>query len=170
MYPLLTHNTESSAGAAPMSQHLDETERFHRGTILLVEDNEDDRELALRAMKRTGIGHKIVAVRDGVEAMDYLKRKGIYADTTEPLPDLVLLDLKMPRMDGLQVLEQIKSDPELRTLPVVMLTSSKQDRDVQRAYNLGVNSYICKPTSFSEFLKLVNNLGNYWFDTVVLPS
>jgi CheY-like chemotaxis protein len=134
-----------------------------------VEDNADDVELTMRALKRNGFNNRVITVRDGVQALDYLWRRGSFAGVDDPEPALILLDLKLPRVDGMEVLGQIKSDPVLQTLPVVMLTSSRHERDVTEAYKLGVNSYICKPSEFSEFLKTVNNLGKYWFATVELP-
>ena len=141
-----------------------------KGTILLVEDNSDDVELTIRALKRNGIINNIVTLRDGVQALDYLQKRGPYEQSTDEYPALVLLDLKLPRIDGLELLGQIKADPNLKTLPVIMLTSSKQERDVSRAYQLGVNSYICKPTDFSEFVDLIGTLGRYWFSCVELPA
>ena len=142
---------------------------MNSGPILLVEDNVDDIELTLRALKRNGFANRVVTMRDGVQALDYLMRRGVFAESNDAPPILILLDIKLPRVDGLEVLGQIKSDPALRMLPVVMLTSSRQDRDVTQAYNLGVNSYICKPTNFSEFMEVVQTLGNYWFSSVELP-
>src|SRR5437868_5914276 len=122
---------------------------FRGGTILLVEDNADDLELTLRALQRNGFTNKVVTMRDGAQALDYLNRRGAHKDRQDGQPALILLDLKLPRVDGLEVLDQIKSNPELRTVPVIMLTSSRQARDVNQAYQLGVNSYVCKPTDFS---------------------
>jgi CheY-like chemotaxis protein len=151
-------------------QHKNRAQRLYDGTILLVEDNADDIELTLRALKQSGLTNKIVTMSDGAQALDYLHREGSYADRTDAQPTLILLDVKLPRVDGLEVLHHIKTDPELRLLPVVMLTSSRQERDVMQAYRLGVNSYVCKPTDFSEFQQVVNTLGRYWFHTVELPA
>jgi len=140
-----------------------------QGVILLVEDNSDDVELTLRALMRSGITNPVVTVRDGAQALDYLNRRGAYQHREEPQPSLILLDLKLPRVDGLEVLEQIKADPRLKVVPVVMLTSSRHERDVTQAYQLGVNSYIRKPTDFSEFLRIAGTLGTYWFGIVELP-
>jgi CheY-like chemotaxis protein len=145
-------------------------QRVDDGAILLVEDNADDIELTLRALNRTGLTNEVVTVRDGAQALDYLRREGNYVNRAEGRPALILLDVKLPRVDGLEVLDQIKSDPDLKSLPVVMLTSSNHERDVMRAYQLGVNSYICKPTDFSEFQQVINTLGRYWFNTVVMPT
>lgn len=143
--------------------------RRNTGIILLVEDNSDDVELTLRAFKRRGFTNRVVTLRDGVQALDYLKRRGPYADVQDPQPSLILLDLKLPRVDGLEVLEQIKTDPQLKMLPVVMLTSSVHERDLTAAYTLGVNSYVCKPTDFDDLLNVVSRLGDYWFGMVELP-
>lgn len=149
--------------------HPDNMPRQESGLILLVEDNLDDAELTLRAFKRQGLTNKVVIMRDGVQALDYLMRRGLYQHVQDPQPSLILLDLKLPRVDGLEVLEQIKADPQLKLLPVVMLTSSRHERDLTAAYRLGVNSYVCKPTGFTEFLEIVSSLSNYWFNTVELP-
>jgi CheY-like chemotaxis protein len=144
-------------------------ELLQGGTILLVEDSDDDVELTLRALKRNGFTNKIVTMRDGAQALDYLNKRGTYNDRQDGKPALILLDLKLPRVDGLEVLDQIKSNPELKVVPVIMLTSSRQARDVNQAYQLGVNSYVCKPTDFSEFLRMVADIGRYWFRLVELP-
>jgi CheY-like chemotaxis protein len=140
------------------------------GLILLVEDNVDDVELTLRAFERRGFKNRIVTLRDGVQALDYLRRRGLFSAVNDPWPSLILLDLKLPRVDGLEVLEQLKSDPGLRSVPVVMLTSSKHERDVDTAYSLGVNSFISKPTDFAQLLEVVDKIGDYWFGVVELPS
>jgi CheY-like chemotaxis protein len=105
-----------------------------------------------------------------VQAIDYLKRQGPYTGVNDPLPSLVLIDLKLPLVDGLEVVEQLKSDPQLCSLPVVMLTSSGHEVDVNRAYTLGVNSYVCKPTDFEDYLNVIGAIGNYWFGVVEMPS
>ena len=151
-------------------QQNQRSQHFRHGTILLVEDNPDDIELTVRALKRTGLTNQIVTMRNGAQALDYLHRKGDYLNRPDGQPALILLDVKLPLVDGLEVLGQIKSDPDLKSLPVVMLTSSRQERDVMQAYKLGVNSYICKPTDFAEFQQVVNTLGRYWFRTVELPA
>src|SRR5438105_1584370 len=160
-------NDENTEASAPVGGPKTPTEM---GSILLVEDNSDDIELTLRALKRNGFNNPVVTLRDGVQALDYLKRRGAYEQRQDAQPVLVLLDLKLPRVDGLEVLAEIKADPQLKSLPVVMLTSSRQERDVSKAYRLGVNSYLCKPTDFTEFLRVVSNLGKYWFHTVELPG
>ena len=123
--------------------------------ILLVEDSDDDAELTMRAIKNNKIANRIELVRDGVEAVAYL-------ESERPLPRLVLLDLKLPRMNGLDVLRKIRSNPKTRVLPVVILTSSREEPDIAAAYDLGVNSYIVKPVEFEDFVKAVTNAGLYW--------
>lgn len=131
--------------------------------ILLVEDNQDDSMLTLRAFKRSHVANPIVVARDGIEALDFLFARGAYADrTTEPLPAMVILDLKLPKLDGLGVLKAIREDERTRLLPVVILTSSKQEQDLISGYSLGANSYVRKPVDFTEFLEAVKVLGIYW--------
>ena len=131
--------------------------------ILLVEDNADDEELTVRALKRNNVTNELVVARDGVEALDYLFGTGKYAGrNTAILPGLVLLDLKLPKIDGLEVLRRIRADERTRRMPVTMLTSSKQEQDVIRSYDLGANSYIRKPVDFNQFSDAVRQLGLYW--------
>ncbi len=131
--------------------------------ILLVEDNPDDVDLTLRAFRKSKIANDIVVMRDGVEALDYLFATGTYAGRAgAPLPQVVLLDLKLPRMDGLQVLERIRANPKTKLLPVVILTSSTEQRDLLSGYSLGANSYIRKPVDFQAFLEAVHQVGMYW--------
>ncbi|CAM2780974.1 response regulator [Rariglobus hedericola] len=130
--------------------------------ILLVEDNPDDLELALRALTKTNLANEVVTVRDGEQALHYLKREGDYANRPSGNPAVVLLDLKLPKIDGIQVLEYIKSDENLKSIPVVMLTSSKMESDLTRAYKLNVNAYVVKPINFSEFIEAVRELGMFW--------
>jgi two-component system response regulator len=131
--------------------------------ILLVEDNPDDEALTLRAFKKNNILNEIVVARDGAEALDYLFATGAYANRAdEPLPQLVLLDLKLPKLDGTEVLRRIRANERTRLLPVVVLTSSREDRDVIESYHLGANSYVRKPVDFTEFLQAVRTLGLYW--------
>jgi CheY-like chemotaxis protein len=130
--------------------------------ILLVEDNPDDLDLALRALAKTNLANEVVVVRDGEQAVDYLFRKGEYANRTQGNPAVVLLDLKLPKIDGIEVLEKIKAEPTLRTVPVVMLTSSKMETDLARAYKIGVNAYVVKPIHFAEFIEAVRELGVFW--------
>ena len=131
--------------------------------ILLVEDNPTDAELAMVALKERNLANKLVWVKDGAEALDFLFASGVYADRKiENGPKVVLLDLRLPKVDGLEVLRRIKADERTRQIPVVVLTSSKEDRDVAECYSLGVNSYIAKPVEFDAFSKVVSDLGLYW--------
>jgi CheY-like chemotaxis protein len=131
--------------------------------ILLVEDNPQDLELALRAFRKANLGNPIEVARDGAEALDFVFGEGAHAGRRiEDGPTLILLDLKLPKVDGLEVLQRVKSDPRTRTIPVVVLTSSKEQGDVVQSYHLGVNSYIVKPVSFDQFVDAVQQLGLYW--------
>ena len=131
-------------------------------TVLLVEDNPDDEKLTLRALAKNNVEHVVVA-RDGVEALDYLFATGMYAGrNASALPTVVLLDLKLPRMDGLEVLRRVRADERTNRLPVVILTSSKEERDLMSSYSHGANSYIRKPVDFNEFMEAVKQLGVYW--------
>ncbi len=131
--------------------------------ILLVEDNPDDEALTLRALKKNHIANHIVVAHDGVEALDYLFATGTHAgrDPAER-PALVLLDLKLPKIDGLEVLKRLRADPRTSLLPVVVLTSSREDQDLVRSYSLGANSYVRKPVDFNQFVEAVRQLGMYW--------
>jgi two-component system response regulator len=138
--------------------------------ILLVEDNPDDEALTLRAIKKHNFGREIVVVRDGAEALDFLFARGAYAGRDKAhRPQLILLDLKLPKIDGLQVLEQIRSQEHTRAQPVVILTSSREQEDLLRSYLLGANSYIRKPVDFNQFMDAVQQLGLYWLDLLELP-
>ena len=130
--------------------------------ILLVEDNSADEELTLYALKAHHLANHIVIVRDGAEALDFIFRTGIYADRADSHPKLILLDLKLPKVDGLEVLRRLKADSRTKPIPVVVLTSSREERDIVESYSLGVNSYICKPVDFSQFAEAVHHLGLYW--------
>lgn len=131
--------------------------------ILLVEDNPTDAELAIEALKERKLANKLVWVKDGAEALDFLFATGAYSDRkVENGPKVVLLDLRLPKVDGMEVLRRIKADERTKRIPVVVLTSSKEDRDVAECYTLGVNSYIGKPVEFDEFTKVVSELGLYW--------
>jgi two-component system response regulator len=133
------------------------------GEILLIEDNPNDAELTIRALRKNHFSNSIVHVRDGVEAIEYLFGTGAYAGrNTGGTPKLILLDIKMPKVDGFEVLQKIKDSELTRKIPVVMLTSSKEDPDIARCYALGVNSYIVKPVDFDVFHKAVSELGFYW--------
>lgn len=131
--------------------------------ILLVEDNPTDAELAIRALKKHNLANKLVWVKDGAEALDFLFATGAYAERSiRNGPRVILLDLRLPKVDGMEVLRRVKGDERTRTIPVVVLTSSKEDRDVAESYRLGVNSYISKPVEFDEFARTVAELGLYW--------
>lgn len=134
-------------------------------TILLVEDNPDDEKLTLRAMRLSEIPNIVVVARDGAEALEYVFAQSI----NHRLPALVLLDLKLPKISGLEVLERLRSDERTRTLPIVVLTSSDEDRDIQQSYVLGANSYIRKPVDFDEFMDSVRQLGQYWL-SINMPA
>ena len=131
--------------------------------ILLVEDSDEDAELTIRALARRKLASDLFRVKDGAEALDFIFATGAYAERGhQPKPRLVLLDLKLPKVDGMEVLRRMKEDPATRTIPVVMLTSSDDDRDLEAAYRLGVNSYIVKPVEFDDFAAAVEQLGLYW--------
>lgn len=131
--------------------------------ILLVEDNPDDEALTLRALRKNNIGNELYVVRDGAEALDFLFCTGAYADRDpHQKPEVILLDLKLPKVDGLEVLRRIREDQSTHLLPVVILTSSKEDQDRIRGYSLGANSYVRKPVDFTEFVDAVRQLGLYW--------
>jgi two-component system, response regulator len=131
--------------------------------ILLVEDNPDDEELTLLSLRKNNLAHDIVVVRDGVEAIEFLFGNGQYAQRdVAHVPTVILLDLKLPKLDGLGVLKRLRADERTRTLPVVVLTSSSQDADVIASYNLGANSYVRKPVEFGAFVEAVSSLGLYW--------
>jgi CheY-like chemotaxis protein len=131
--------------------------------ILLVEDNPEDLKLALRALKKAALTNRIEVARDGEEALEFIFCEGAYASRKiEDIPKVILLDLKLPKVDGLEVLQRIKGDPRTKAIPVVVLTSSREQNDVVRSYNYGVNSYIVKPVNFDSFAKAVEELGLYW--------
>lgn len=131
--------------------------------VLLVEDNPTDAELAILALKERGLANNLLWLKDGAEALDFFFATGTYANRkVENVPKVVLLDLRLPKVDGLEVLRRIKADDRTKNIPVAVLTSSKEDRDVIASYKLGVNSYISKPVDFDEFTKVVSELGYYW--------
>jgi two-component system response regulator len=131
--------------------------------ILLIEDNEDDELLCIRAFKKSNIKNKIKVVRDGAEAIDFLACRGSYSERDcKDRPEIILLDLKLPKVDGLEVLEFIRSKKETKLLPVIILTTSKEESDIVKSYSLGANSFIRKPVDFEQFYKAVNQLGMYW--------
>jgi CheY-like chemotaxis protein len=131
-------------------------------SILLAEDNPNDVELTLAALRENRVVNEVVVARDGVEALDYLRRRNRFADRASGNPVLFLLDLKMPRMDGVEVLRAVKSDPHLKSIPVVALTSSREEHDVLSSYDLGINAYVVKPVGFTEFVEAVKLLGGFW--------
>lgn len=130
--------------------------------ILLVENDPRDIEFTLDVLKKHHFVNQVDVARDGAEALDYLHRRGRFAGRTTPAPVVVLLDIKMPKLSGIEVLEEMKSSAELRTVPVVMLTSSRDDRDLRRCYELGVNAYVVKPVDFEQFRHAVNEVGIFW--------
>jgi CheY-like chemotaxis protein len=130
--------------------------------ILLVEDTPNDVELTLAALEENNLANEVVVVRDGAEALDYLYRRGIFKLRTTGHPAVVLLDLKLPKVDGLEVLQQVKGDPDLRSVPIVMLTSSREEQDLVRSYDLGVNAYVVKPVGFADFVTALKELGLFW--------
>jgi CheY-like chemotaxis protein len=130
--------------------------------ILLVEDNPNDLELTLAALEQSQLANEVVVVRDGEEALDFLGRRGAHANRNTSDPAVVLLDLKLPKVDGLEVLEKVKADPHLKQTPVVMLTSSREESDLIRSYELGVNAFVVKPVGFREFFDAIQDLGVFW--------
>lgn len=130
--------------------------------ILLVDDSSRDTELALAALEEYRLANEVITLRDGVEALDFLFRRGEYAGRPNGEPAVVLLDLKMPKVDGMEVLRQMKADPALKLIPVVMMTSSREEQDLINSYELGVNAYVVKPVNFREFMEAVKNVGAFW--------
>lgn len=140
-------------------------------TILLADDDPDDRQLTRDAFAQNRLANELHTVEDGEELMDYLHRRNGYAKLQgKPLPGLILLDLNMPRKDGREALKEMKADPELRRIPIVVLTTSKAEEDILRSYDLGVNSYVTKPVTFKSLVELIKVLGQYWFEVVELPK
>jgi len=139
--------------------------------ILLAEDDPDDRLLTRRALEKSRLANTVNAVKDGEELMQYLRREGEYADpSSAPRPGLILLDLNMPRMDGREALKKIKSDAELRRIPVIVLTTSEAEQDILQSYDLGVNAFVTKPVTFDELASALQALGDFWFEIVKLPN
>ncbi|BCF90758.1 MULTISPECIES: response regulator [Paraburkholderia] len=130
--------------------------------ILLVEDNINDIELTLIALEKTRLANPVVSIRDGAEALDYLRREGQYADRKDENPAVILLDKKLPKIDGHEVLKHVRADDKLKRIPVVMLTSSREEKDLLRSYDLGVNAYVVKPVEFDDFMAAINDLGMFW--------
>ena len=138
--------------------------------ILLAEDDPDDRLLTIRALKKNRLANSIKTVEDGEELLDYLYHRGAYAEEGEsPRPGLILLDLNMPRMDGREALQAIKADPDLRRIPVIVLTTSQAEMDILQSYDLGVNAFVTKPVTFDGLATAIQVLGNFWFEIVKLP-
>ena len=141
-----------------------------RRIILMADDDAEDRELVRDALREGGFDHELRCVRDGVELFEYLRREGEYANgRPAPRPDIILLDFKMPRMDGREALATIKSDPQLRQIPVVALTTSAAEDDIRFSYDRGVNSFVSKPTSFRQWVEILRIISDYWFHVVELP-
>lgn len=141
--------------------------------ILLAEDDPGDIELILAAFRANKMAYKIKVVTDGAETLDYIFRRGNYADRPEHHPKVILLDLKMPRVDGLEILRQVKRDPRLKFIPVVVLTSSQQEKDIEESYNLGANAFVVKPVSFEKFQDMINRITQFWVvlnETVLSPG
>jgi len=137
-------------------------EQYEQVEILLAEDNAHDAELTMRALKKGGLANKVLWVKDGQEALDYLFREGDYASRVETVPRLVLLDLKMPKVDGIEVLKVVKGDERTRRIPVVIMTSSQEESDVAKSYDFGVNSYVVKPVDFNALADVAHQAGYYW--------
>jgi CheY-like chemotaxis protein len=137
--------------------------------ILLAEDNSNDVELTLMALEEQRLAREVVVVRDGVEALDYLHRRGKYSERTNDDPVVALLDLKMPKVDGLQVLREMKADPVLRHVPAVILTTSREPRDLIESYNIGVNGYVVKPVGFDQFMEAIRRIALFWVLTNERP-
>lgn len=143
----------------------------HSQPILLVEDSPEDFEATLRAFRKSGLKNSVVRCEDGDEALDYLHRRGKYADPARsPRPGVILLDLNLPGTDGRQVLSEVKSSEHLRDIPVVVLTTSADERDISACYRAGANSYIQKPVDIDGFMKAIERLNGYWFEVVILPK
>lgn len=145
-------------------------DNFSQVDILLVEDTATDAEMTIRALRRRGLANQLVWVRDGSEALDFLFRQGVYAGRDDGRPKLVLLDVKMPKVDGIDVLRKMTQEDLLRTIPVVMLTSSAEERDMVESYRLGANSYIVKPVDSEDFDRVVSEIGMYWMLVNKLPG
>jgi len=139
-------------------------------TILLAEDNPMDVELTLEALSENNLANNVVVVKDGVEAMEYLNAEGPYENRADGNPTVLLLDIKMPRMNGIEVLTAIRGDEKLKSIPVVMLTSSREEPDLKKCYELGVNAYVVKPVAFNEFLEAVKHIGIFWAIMNELPQ
>ena len=137
-------------------------------SILMAEDDIEDQMLIREALVESDISHNLIIVNDGEELVDYLNQRGEYSNAC--LPSIVLLDLNMPRKNGHEALEEIKANPSLRRIPIIVLTTSDSEEDIKSTYDMGISSYICKPVTFKKLVDLVNTLGHYWFELVELPS
>lgn len=146
------------------------TDRSRPTTILMADDDPDDRQLAADALAEARLVNPLVFVEDGEELLEYLRGTGRHSETPTARPAVILLDLNMPRMDGREALEQIKADPALRPIPVVILTTSAEERDIVASYDLGVAGYVTKPVTFGELVEVMRSIGDYWFEIVRLPS
>lgn len=144
-------------------------ERNNRLTILMADDDEDDRLMTKQAMERNHLVNEIFFVKDGEELMDFLLKRNTYNENTAPTPDIILLDLNMPRKSGQEALKEIKSNAALKAIPVIVLTTSEAEEDILKTYKLGVNSFITKPVTFEGLVKVVKQLDDYWFELVKLP-
>lgn len=143
----------------------------NRVEILLVEDNPHDAEMTIRALRKANLANRLIHVKDGAEALDFIFSRGAFSERSmHDKPKVILLDIKMPKVDGIEVLRQIKTDENTKTIPVVIMTSSKEEQDVITSYNLGVNSYVVKPVDFEGFAKAVSQLGFYWLITNQSPD
>ena len=139
--------------------------------IVLVEDNSNDAEITIRSLKKHHLANKLIWLKDGVEALDFVLAKGEYASRNiKDLPKVIFLDLKLPKIDGLEVLEKIRNNEDTKQIPIVVLTSSKEEQDVVKSYNYGVNSYIVKPVEFENFAKAIAEVGFYWLVTNITPN
>jgi CheY-like chemotaxis protein len=144
---------------------------YKRVTILMADDDPDDRMLTEDALKEARLANEIRFVENGEELLQYLRHQGKFANLTlSPRPGIILLDLNMPKMDGREALQVIKNDPELRRIPVIIMTTSKADQDILKSYDLGANSYVTKPVTFDELVEVVRGFGKYWFEIVELPE
>lgn len=146
------------------------TSKFENSLILIADDDADDRMFLEQALRQTGFIHDIRSVEDGEELLDYLHQRGTYNSDKAPRPSLLILDLNMPRMNGFQALKEIKENPELRRLPVVVMSTSTADEDIVQSYNLGVNSFVIKPFHYTRLVEIIGALKTYWLETVQLPE
>lgn len=149
---------------------MSETKKVKTITILMADDDPDDRMLTQEALVENKLANDLHFVVDGEDLMDYLHQRGKYNSENAPLPGLILLDLNMPKKDGREALAEIKADPKLRRIPIIVLTTSKAEEDIIRSYDLGISSFITKPVTFDDLVEVAKAIGNYWFGIVVLPN